>query len=139
MGTPLPPNEPNPQCTACFGPGKIFGDAPSPRFLILQFQGFIPDQAWDPDNEIVLLAPQHLLQQINPCIYQLQVGPLLFYWRWFTYSTMCSIEDTVAAVEYFRGDVTDPCELIVENELTTGIGVGSLGGIVTVGWNPEDI
>lgn len=139
MGTPLPPNLPANPCGTCFGLGKTFGDAPTPRVLILQFSGFTPDQAWDPATEQILLTPQYLIQQTDPCTYQINAGGILFFFQWRTLTTLCSIEQTPGVIEYFRGDVSDLCELLVQNELLTGINVATIGGVVTVGWNPEDL
>ncbi|GAH49023.1 unnamed protein product, partial [marine sediment metagenome] len=62
MGTPLPPNLPDTLCANCWGPGKVFGDVPTPRVVNAALTKFIPGEHWDPDHDQLLLTT-HLLEQ----------------------------------------------------------------------------
>ncbi len=139
MGTPLPPNEAGDDCVVCWGPGETFGDGPTPRVITAIFSGFTAGDGFNPADEQVLLAPQLLLQQLNPCAYAIQVGPILFFWRWSPTTALASVENTVVPIEYFRGDITEHCPLTIFNELPSFPSQGAIGGTFFVTWNPEDL
>lgn len=139
MGTPLPPNEAVTGCADVFGSGKVFGDLTPPRVIQAIFTGFIPDQAWDPDEEQDLLTPHLLEIQVNPCQYQITVNGIQWFLWFRAASTVFSILDHVTPKEYFLGDVSSPGALTIQNENSTGINVATTGGEVLLFWDQGDL
>lgn len=135
MGTPLPPNVAEVGCPDIFGLGKIYENVTPPRVIQAIFSGFIPDQKWNPAEEQMLLTPQFLIIQPNPCQYEIFVGNVQWFLWFRAASTVFSILDGVAPTEYFIGDVTAPGALTIFNENTTGINVATTGGEVLLFWD----
>lgn len=137
MGTPLPPNPPDDGCAICFGVGRAFGDLPTPKYITVEVVGLQPDDAWDQDDELTLLAPQDLMQTDDPCIYELTVGGLHWYWRWGTSISLFSCEGVLGGKVYFRGDVSDTCVVSIPNENITGTGKAAIGGVANMSFVTE--
>lgn len=135
MGTPLPENVEETGCADVFGPGKVFANLTPPRVIQARFSGYTPDQAWDPDDDQMLLTPQLLEIQVNPCQYQIYIGDVQWFLWFRAASTVFSILDSVTPKEFFTGDVSSPGALIIQNENSTGINVATTGGEIFLFWD----
>lgn len=139
MGTPLPPNEIGTTCVNCFGTGEPHGFAPTPKVIIATFTGFTPNEAWDGSQDQLLLTPQYLVQEASPCVWSLVAGPTKWFLNWTGTITVFSIIQDGGIIEYFRGDLSTKCELVIPNQQDPGQFVYCTGGVVTLSWNPGDL
>lgn len=139
MGTPLPPNQPGPNCGLCWGPGKPFGDFQTPRFITVTLTGIAPGDDWNPAHEQLLLTPHLLDQVITPCDWDIRDGIFLWNIRFTTSGTSASISRVQDALTVFVANPPGQCQTVLQNQQTDPFMVVGINGILTITWDLEGL
>jgi len=118
MGTPIDTEgtyEEGNACTRCWGPGRAFGDAPTPKFLCFIVENIekCPIAPIDPPNGFWVLEQN----AVNPNIWARFYGPYYFYWEFDAGFTFCWILDNTLSWFWFWGENYPVCANLVENDL----------------------
>ncbi len=139
MGTPLPKNEPRDDCTICWGPGKPFGDSPTPRFIAAQFTQFLPGQLWLPEYDILLLTTRDLEPIDAPCQWQIIAAGFQWFLNFTPDFTFFMIIHIASGKRAFWQPNAPLCALDIQNSDTQPFDRITYGGFINLTWNPEDI
>jgi len=136
MGTPIDIEgdyeEGNP-CTRCWGPGKPFGDVPTPKYMVLNVSGVFPC----PPNEKNPPNGSWLLTQAEgfPCAWNLTTSNYIMGFGFGVDFTECWIRDIPSDKFWFRGLPEPVCTTFNKNwwsECTPGL--FAAGGVVKIGY-----
>ncbi len=139
MGTPLTPNESALLCTACFGPGKPFGDGPSPLVVQARFTSFIDGAEAETDQDQLLYTTHYLEQTIAPCIYRINDGHSTWILQWFGGFTEFSIQRNSDGKYSFWHELDQGCGVDLDNELVSPGGNAAYNGSINLTWDLEGI
>lgn len=137
MGTPLPPNEPGTPCLTCWGAGKTFGIATTPKLIRVQLAGLLPADNWDPALEQLLLTP-HLLEQAPPafpCNFGIQDEHFAWSLAWTPIATGFSVLHLVTASHAFQASLPSICEISFVSELIQPIANFAMFGTANLTWS----
>ncbi|GAH87122.1 unnamed protein product [marine sediment metagenome] len=139
MGTPLPPNERGDLCNVCWGPGKPFGDTPTPHVIIARLTSLLPGEFWDAPAEQLLLVSHYLEQKVAPCEWSINDGS--FVWD-LNYNVQHTDFDVWRISDHelvFRTPLFFPCAIDLPNSLVDPAGNVAYNGFVNFTWDPEDL
>lgn len=75
MGEDPEPYEPGDGCDICWGPGKAFGDYPTPRYVNITYAGMVGDCA---EGNQTFVATQ---SGIFPCLWTFDDGTFFGIWQ----------------------------------------------------------
>jgi len=132
MGTPLPPNPPGVPCLFCFGVGKTFGVAPTPKYVTITLTGLNPGEFFDPTDGATLLTPRLLIQTIDPCAYNIDDGVFAWDLIWTNTVTALIVQDIATGFRAFETVIGDVCLISIENQLEVPGGNYAFDGDATV-------
>ena len=139
MGTPLPPNLPGDPCTVCWGPGKPFGDGPTPKVIELRLTSILPGELWEDELEQLLLTTHWLEQQPSPCFYKIKDAEFTWSLSWSAGATIVQVIRTLETGTVFAAEIFEECVVDIPNHITTPGNVFAYGGFANATWNPEDL
>jgi len=139
MGTPLPPNEPGNLCSYCWGPGKEFGETPTPRVLICQLFDLQPAEHWDPTLEQYLWTEHYLLQTADPCVFNISDGKFAWTFYFTPTATAAVVKHIVTDSDAFRASIAIECQLSFASDIIQPIFEYAMFGSILARWNPEDL
>lgn len=139
MGTPLPPNLPGNDCLICWGIGKEFGFAPTPRVVTMQLFSLQPGEFWNPDDEQLLLTPHLLEQAIAPCFWGIDDGIFDWQLQFFAFTTFIRVIRIADGFEVFRDPIGTACQLSINNGRGAPAGGVAFDGHCFISWDPEDL
>lgn len=108
MGTPLPPNPPGNICANCWGPGEVFGNVATPKYVTVTLSGLKAGEFWVPADETLLLTPHVLIQSMFPCTFEVRDETFQWHLVWDPARTSASvirIVDNESAFQQGNGDV----------------------------------
>lgn len=139
MGTPIPPNEPANNCAQCWGPGKAFGDFPTPRFMSVELTKFLPGEFWLPEYELLLLTTHDLVQLGPPCQWQVVAPPFQWFLNYAPGFTFFMVAHTpTGKLAFFEPNAPD-CAIDFPSSLVAPNNRIAYGGFANITWNPEDL
>jgi len=139
MGTPLPPNETANPCALCWGPGKAFGDGPTPKVINVALTRLLPGEHWNPDHEQLLLTTHQLEQQVGPCFWRIDDGTFTWTFEFTWIETQCEVRRKSDNKPVFVGDFPPPCMTDLGSSLLQPLGNVAYNGFANAYWNPEDL
>ena len=139
MGTPLSPNEPGTDLTQCFGPGTIFGDVPTPKFIEVRLFDLQPGELFNPDWEQLLLAMHLLEQTIDPAVYR--IFDSVFEWTvfWGPLQTQLIVHEFIDPADAFQNNAPPICSLSRPNQLIAPAGNVAFNGHGEITWQLEGL
>ena len=139
MGTPLPPNEPGNPCTVCWGVGKPFGEAPTPKTLEVRLTSLLPGELWEEELEQLLLTTHYLEQTLSPCFWKIKDGEFTWSLSFDAGATIIQVIRTLQTGTVFASEVYEECVVDIENHITSPNNVFAYNGFANITWNPEDL
>ena len=87
MGEPVGPEyTPGELCTTCWGPGKPFGEGPTPKYVAITFSGLTG--IWAACNH-KWIGQQN---EAMPCVWYFEDETFTGYWEFHPYGTYTEIE-----------------------------------------------
>lgn len=135
MGTPLASNEPANLCTTCWGPGKPFGEGPSPKVVEVRLTSLLPGEFHTTELEQLILTTHWLEQVINPCIYHINAGGLTWSLGWFSPFTTLSVIESATAHPVFDNQFAPLCSVDFGSTLFHALGTIMFGGFANITWS----
>ena len=139
MGTPLLPNDIGEDCEICWGPDKIFGDGPTPKFIWLEFSDYTVGPGWNVGCDIAAAIP-HLLQQGEwPCIFSLSAGNYFFRWRWLETSTNVIIQQIDPARTLISMSVNEIGAVTIVDDTPSNPADAYLFGTAKIHWSSSGL
>lgn len=139
MGTPLPPNEPGNNCDVCWGPGKLFGDGPTPTIIQLRLTSLLPgefEHEADFDN---LLVTHWLVQRGLPCVFTIFDGPLEWTVGWNPANTTVSVTNVNTLRQVFFNSTDAKCLVDLPNKIIVPAAHIAYNGFANVTWDLEGL
>jgi len=102
-------------CTICWGPGKTFGDVPTPKFLCLNVSGIekCPGAPVDPPNGYWVLEQRADFS----CMWERTLGPYYIAWWFEAALTFCWIWDRAMVNLWLFADNKPKCSNFVDSSL----------------------
>lgn len=136
MGTPILPPPPPPivppgdDCAICWGPGKPFGELPTPNEIIVTVTGVEKGPGWIPIDgdppEGIFVLPQ--VGGGLPCRFSKPVVPSLFV---FLLPDAVLVFGLVITAEFwFNGITSGACITVIENQLNDHFANGT--AVITI-------
>ena len=139
MGTPLPPNEPGIPCVTCFGAGKPFGAAVTPKYITLSLVGLKQGQNWDPTLESKLLSPPLLTQTIIPCSFAADDGDFQWFVLWRAIGNLIWVTHIATNTDAFINFGSAACLLKYPDDNAAAAGTFAYGATANITWNTEGL
>lgn len=139
MGTELPPNEPGPVCSICWGPGKPFGPGPTPRVVQMRLTRLLPGEHWDPDLDQLLLTTHWLEPDFLACAWFLDDGIFDWSYQLLPDRTGASVTRRSNSKQAFQYASPPICQVDFPNNITDPTDVIAYHGFANITWNPEDL
>ena len=117
------------ECSNCWGPGKTFGDIPTPSETQLSLYGIEKGNDWNPGDPEPPNGTYTLSQDpLNPCRFNWSDGTwLIHWWAYQVGGSHLSVE--LIAIEYaFEDTRAQNCRTYFTNEHTIPAGCKYYGG-----------
>ena len=139
MGKKLPANEPGNDCDFCWGLDKPLGLLPTPRIIQFKLSGLAPGEFWIEGADHLLTTPQLLIQDIQPCAWQLFVDPYIFFVRYFVNQTQMFVRNFVTAKSVFEHVTFPSCATSGGDPNGEFLGRQAFAGSALITWSLEGL
>lgn len=139
MGTPLPPNSSGFRCPICWGSGKTFGFTETPRVMQMRLTALNPGEHSNSEIEQNLLVTHYLIQQADPCRWEIIDGTFLWFLEWAPTATLVAVRALISLRFAFAAIVPTICQLDVASDIISPVGSIAWGGFANFTWDLEGL
>jgi len=139
MGTPLRPNEPGNRCSICWGHGKTFGIAPTPKVIQIRLTSLLMGNHGSEEIMQNLLVTHYLEQQVDPCRFEITDGAHLWFVEWAPTATLVAVRNTFTLRFAFVATVPAICEVDMPSDIIDPVGSIAYNGFANITWDLEGL
>lgn len=139
MGTPVNKQEPANLCPICWGPGKPFGDPPTPQIVQIRLTRLLPGEFFTDAYEEQLLRTHWLEQQVDPCRFVIFDPPLQWFVEWAPTATLVAVRDLATLRFAFVATVPAICQVDMASDIAAPLGNIAWNGFANITWDLEGL